>query len=487
MLLTAALTPLVMRFARQFGAVDEGGYRKVYRGPIPLLGGLGIAIPLIALFLAATTAGCLIFPGDKWVWVRLHLTEHIDPIFTLASNRNRYMVLTIGGAGIVALGLVDDIKGLGARRKFVGQIIVALFVCLSGYSLTTVTIPLLGTVSFGPGLGGLVTVLWLVGLINAFNLIDGVDGLATGIGLIGAGALFALGIIQENQFVILTTAAIAGGLLAFLFYNFPPAKVFLGDTGSLFIGFILATVSLMGSQKLETTAIMIAPLLALSFPIFETLVSMLRRYLRGVPVFSGDDLHTHHRLLGKGYSQPQVVLTLYTVAVFLALAAVLPAAFPADSMWAWLSFALYAVTLLSIAWVAGYFRPIAFRTAYDRRRRNKIYQALRRYAEASLKYSGCPIKINLLTQLCRHELQLHYLEVRKGDGGLLMASSGTKNEQNSQTAREDVLVRSADLQDLLVCYEFDRSLNDHRRRDVSFCLASIFDQLQLAKKGEDSE
>jgi UDP-GlcNAc:undecaprenyl-phosphate GlcNAc-1-phosphate transferase len=460
--------------------VDKGGYRKVFRGEIPLLGGLGIAIPLLVLGLAATAAGHLIVAS--WRWVYAHQPEHFDQLYSLAGDRNKFMVLTVGGAAIVALGLVDDIKGLRARWKFAGQIAVALFVCLSGYSLAAVAIPFVGSVELGPAAGGLVTVLWLVGLVNAFNLIDGVDGLATGIGFIGAGALLVLGVVQGNDFVIFSSAAITGGLLAFLFYNFPPAKIFLGDTGSMFIGFILATISLMGMQKFETTAIMLAPLLALSFPIFETLVSMVRRYFRGVPIFSGDNFHTHHRLLGKGYSQPRVVLTLYAVALSLAVAAVMPFAFPADPMWLWFSGVLYASTLLTIAWGAGYLRPIAIRAAYERRRQNKTYQALKRYAELSLKYSGCPVKIDLLTALCRHELQLHYLELRRSDDGLLIAFSGHENGEESRATAEDLVVQSSDMQDLLIRYEFEQAPADDRRQDISFCLASIFDQVQLEKK-----
>ncbi len=224
---TTALIPAVMRFARKIDAVDRGGYRKVYQGAMPLLGGLGIAVPLIVLGLAAAGAGHVIVIDRVWRWVNIHHKESFDPLFSLAGSRNECMTLALGGIAIVALGLIDDIKGLRARWKLLGQIVIALFVCLSGYAVTTVAIPFIGPVNFGVSVGGLLTILWVVGLINAFNLIDGVDGLAAGIALIGAGALVALGIIQQNAYVTFTGVALTGSLLAFLLYNFPPAKIFL--------------------------------------------------------------------------------------------------------------------------------------------------------------------------------------------------------------------------------------------------------------------
>lgn len=482
---TAALTPAVMWFARWIGAVDRGGYRKVFQGEMPLLGGLGVAVPLMILALAAGTAGHVIICNWKWVWI--HHRESFDLLLSLAGCRKECMTLAIGGVAVVVLGLIDDTKGLRSRWKLLGQIVIALFVCLSGYAITTVYIPFIGVADLGIGAGGLLTMLWVVGLINAFNLIDGIDGLASGVALIGAGALVALNIIQEDAFVTFAGAALTGSLLAFLLYNFPPAKIFLGDTGSMFLGYALAAISLMGAQKSEAAVIIFAPMLALSFPIFETLVSILRRYLRGVPIFVGDSFHTHHRLLHKGYSQPQVVLTLCGAGLLLAAAAIMSALIPGDSKWVWCPYALYFGTLVNIAWLAGYLRPTNFKTALERRQRNSIFQALGRYAALHLNAKGQSAKTDLLLELCRQELGLRYIEVEMASGVLWMVPTNGIKHDRTQTSREKLRVKSSDGQNILIWYEFENTPDDSRRQDVSSCLAGIFDGMRSGQVVEPSE
>lgn len=470
---TAALAPAVMRFARSIDAVDRGGYRKVFKGEVPLLGGLAIAVPAILLALGVSIAGHLIVRNWQWVW--LNHREWFSPLFSLAGSRKECLTLALGGAAILGLGLVDDVKGLPARFKLLGQVVVALIICFSGFLLKTVSIPFVGPVDLGVGIGGLLTVLWIVGLINAFNLIDGIDGLAAGMGFIGAGALAALSILQENAFVMFAGVALTGGLLGFLPYNFPPAKTFLGDTGSMFIGYALSTVSLMGALKSETAVIVMAPMLALSFPVFETLVSIVRRYIRGVPVFAGDNLHTHHRLLRKGYSEPRVVLTLYGAGVLLAVAGVMSAVIPEDSGWSWCSYGLYVGTLLYVAWLAGYLRPTTLKKVLERRHQNRKLQALARYASLCLDVR-MHTKANLLLELCRNELGLLHIDVRMRNGDWFLASPGGADD-NTKALPEQLLVKSADGQDILIRYEFLHSPGPETetRQDVSTCLARIFD------------
>jgi len=482
---TTALIPAVMRFARKIDAVDRGGYRKVFQGAMPLLGGLGIAVPLIVVGLAAGVAGHVIV--SNWKWVYIHHKESFDLLFSFAGSRSESITLAIGGIAIVVLGLIDDIKGLRARWKLLGQIAIALFICLSGYALTTVAIPFVGNVNLGAGMGGLLTILWVVGLINAFNLIDGVDGLAAGIALVGVVALVALSIIQQNTFVTFAGAAIAGSLLAFLLYNFPPAKIFLGDTGSMFLGYTLATMSLVGAQKSEAAAIIFAPMLALSLPVFETLISVLRRYLRGVPLFAADSHHTHHRLLGKGYSQPRVVLTLCGTGLLLAVAAIMSALVPENSKWVWCPYALYGGTLVHITWLAGYLRPATFKRTFERRQRNKIFQALGQYAALRLNANGRSVKTNLLLELCRHELGLRHIEVGMKSGVRLIVSTDGAKDDRTQGSKEKLLVKSADGHDILICYEFEHMPDDNRRQDVSSCLAGIFDQMRIDQAVKPSD
>jgi len=194
--------------------VDRGGYRKVFEGAMPLLGGLGVALPLLALGLAVSAVGY--FVVGNWQWVAQHYPEHFNSLYSLASERKDYAILSIGGLAILALGLLDDTRGMRARYKLLGQVAVAAFVCAAGYTLTTVSIPIAGTIELGCVLGGLLTVFWIIGMINAFNLIDGVDGLASGIALVGVIALVILSIIQNNIYVTLVGSALAGSLLGFL-------------------------------------------------------------------------------------------------------------------------------------------------------------------------------------------------------------------------------------------------------------------------------
>lgn len=475
---TVVLVPGVMRFAQWIGAVDRGGYRKVFQGQMPLLGGLGIAIPLGILGLASSVAGYLIL--GNWMWLAGEYSpQYFDLIFSFASIREECLVLTLGSVGILLLGIVDDTKGMRARYKLLGQVTVATFLCLGGFGIDTVGLPLLGAIELGPILGTLFTIFWVVGMINAFNLIDGIDGLASGIAFVGVAAMVALGLLQQNPFVTFAGAAMAGCLLGFLCYNFPPARIFLGDTGSMFLGYMLAAMTLMGSQKYETAVILFTPMLALSFPIFETLISIIRRYLRGVPVFMGDSHHTHHRLLSKGYSQPRVVLTLYGVAVLLAAAAILATVIPEKSPWAFTPYALFALTLVSIAWLADYLRPTTFRRIIERRKRNRVYHALAHYASLCLNGNGRATKIDLLLDLCCHELGLLHIELQLDSGTVLMASSAAPETHDAPRVQERLRVKSSDDKNIFIFFAFEHVPDENRRNDVNACLAGIFDQLML--------
>jgi len=475
----AIVTPVAIWFARKVDAVDRGGYRKIYEGAMPLLGGLGIAVPLIVLCLAAGVAGHVIIA--RWQWIYHAHGNWLGYLLDFAGKRNDLLILAAGGVGIVTLGLLDDIRGLRARVKLLAQIAIAIFVCLSGATLTYISIPLVGDVSLGSGWGTVVSVIWIVGLVNAFNLIDGVDGLAAGIALVASSALIILSVIHGHTSTVLLSTALAGSLLAFLFYNFYPARTFLGDTGSMFLGYVLATMSLMGAYKSEAAVIILAPMLALGVPIFETLISILRRYVRGVPIFTADNHHTHHRLLSKGYSQRQVVLTLYAVAILLAGATIMGALIPASSPWSWFPYALYGGTLVGIAWLAGYLRPTTFKRVFKRRQRNKVYHALAQYAGLSLNVKGGhEIPIELLDLCCR-ELGLGFIEVMYGTDGTVIASNkdpeGTPCNNELQT---ELRVKSSDEQDIIVRFNFLDEPDDHRRQDVTSCLAGIFDQTLVA-------
>lgn len=477
LVITACLTPVVIRFARIIDAVDRGGYRKVFQGEMPLLGGLGLSVPLVTVSLLVGVAGHIIL--HNWTWIWLHHRQSFDLLYSIAESRDECITLAIGGIAITALGVADDVKGLRARWKLLGQMGVACFVCLSGFAITEVKTPFMGEVGLGIALGTFLTIFWIVGLINAFNLIDGIDGLASGIALVGTGAIAVLGIIQDNMFVAICGAALAGSLVAFLFFNFPPAKVFLGDTGSMFIGYILGMLTLTGAQKSETAVIIFAPLLALSLPIFETTVSVVRRYISGVPLFSGDSLHTHHRLLRKGYSQPGVVLTLCGTGLLLATAAIMSALIPEDSRWVWFPYALYLGSLVNVAWLAGYLRPANFEAILERRQRNKVLRAFARYTTLRLRAGLQNAHKEAFVDLCRRELGLHYLELRLEDNLALLVSPCVESDDKTSNLRDEIRVKSSSRQDIWIRYQFEHPPDQSMRQDISLCLASIFDGIVL--------
>lgn len=303
LVVAAIATPIVLRVALRHGFYDAPGERKIHTRPIPRLGGLAIVLAFFASVSAVLIAGT----GASQA---LNTTSHI-------------LGLYIGGLLIAAIGIYDDLKGANAVQKLIVQVGVAVLMFALDHRIQNISNP------FGGGYIELgvfalpVTILWFVGVINAVNLIDGLDGLAGGIGLISVSVLFALGVMDNNTLAALFCAALAGSLAGFLFFNFNPARIFMGDTGSLFLGFVLATFSISTSSKGSTTVALVIPMLALGLPIIDTFLAIGRRVRKQRPIFSADQDHIHHKLLRAGLSHRQAVITLYVVAVFLAAAALL--------------------------------------------------------------------------------------------------------------------------------------------------------------------
>jgi UDP-GlcNAc:undecaprenyl-phosphate/decaprenyl-phosphate GlcNAc-1-phosphate transferase len=230
--------------------------------------------------------------------------------------RNR--VVIISSLAMFGLGFWDDIRPLGARRKLLGQILIAAAVCFCGIGIEQFGIPFTGRVIDLHGWGVLITVFWLVGMTNLINLIDGVDGLAGGICLMLMALLAYVG--HQSGAVGLVASGMAGALLAFLWFNFPPARIYLGDGGAYFLGFQIGLLALLSSQKGTVFVALVAPLFVLALPILDVMLAILRRGLRGLPVFRPDRKHIHHHLLDMGLSRRKVVLWLYAVTlVFLVM------------------------------------------------------------------------------------------------------------------------------------------------------------------------
>ncbi len=314
---TWVVTPLLVRAAERFGAVDRPGGRKTHSDPTPRIGGVAVFAGFVAgMAFAAHTTG-LLFHFPQGVYWR---------------------GLIFAATGLFLVGLVDDLRGLSFRWKFAAQIIAAVYVWDAGFRIDVISHPLGGDLTLGVFSLPL-TVLWIVAITNAVNLIDGLDGLATGIALI---ITLTVGIIAFDRGLVGVTAAsvtLAGALAGFLRYNFNPARIFLGDSGSLFLGFVLAVTSVRGSQKGTTAVAILVPLLVLGVPLMDTGFTVLRRMLRvgkrGMRtdnalryvatnyqhLFLPDRGHIHHRLLDLGLSHRNAVLVLYGVGSLFALSA----------------------------------------------------------------------------------------------------------------------------------------------------------------------
>jgi UDP-GlcNAc:undecaprenyl-phosphate GlcNAc-1-phosphate transferase len=287
-LLALFLTPLCRNLFRRWGWVDRpDGQRKLHSHPVPRAGGVPIMLAYLGAF------GLLLaFPlaAGTLVKVALPLAEKI----------------LWATAVVFAVGLLDDVRGLKPWEKFAGQVTAGCLAFGAGVDITHV-----GGLGVPVWLSLPLTVLWLVGCSNAFNLIDGVDGLAAGAGLFATVTILLGGLLNGNLPLAMATLPLAGALLGFLRYNFNPASIFLGDSGSLTVGFLLGCYGIMWSQKSTTVLGMTAPLMALAVPLLDTGVSIARRFLRQQPVFAGDAGHIHHRLLARGLTPRRVALLLY--------------------------------------------------------------------------------------------------------------------------------------------------------------------------------
>ena len=291
-------TPVVVRVVTARGVYGHvrSGDRDGRR--IPRMGGIAVCLAMSVAVGAAVLA-----PGG---------------VAGTGAAPDRFFVgLLLGGWLLFAAGLLDDLYNLRPATKLLAQCTAALVAFGFGFRVEQL--------SFGGStleLGALalpLTLLWIVGITNAFNLIDGLDGLATGIGLVALGSTFAVAWMLGNAEVALVCAALGGALLGFLRYNFRPARIFLGDSGSQFLGFMVAVLSVHGSTKTATVALTAAPLLVLALPILDTLLSIFRRWLRGKPVFGADEHHLHHRMLAIGLTHVRVVVLLYVLAAGLAV------------------------------------------------------------------------------------------------------------------------------------------------------------------------
>ncbi|HWQ35559.1 MAG TPA: MraY family glycosyltransferase [Blastocatellia bacterium] len=295
------ITPFVRRKAIHWGAVDVPGGRRIHQRPTPRLGGIAIFLSSVLALLLVPLFGNMV--SD-----------------TFRNSRLELIAIFIPAALVFLLGVYDDLRGISATAKMAGQALAAAMVYFLGFRIDLLSIPLVGGIWDLPvGFEFALTVLWIVGITNAFNLIDGIDGLAAGASVFALLSILIFSIAQGNPEISLVAVVLVGSVIGFLRYNFNPATIFLGDSGSLFLGFMAAVLSLVGSQKGSTIVAIAIPLVSFGLPVMETGLSIVRRFLSGTPLFGSDRGHIHHMLLRRGFNQRQVVILLYGVCALFSL------------------------------------------------------------------------------------------------------------------------------------------------------------------------
>ena len=293
LLVSTIMVPFVIRFAKKIGAVDKPNNRKVHKGVMPRIGGLAIYIAFLAGFILVST------------------------FITLPIS------IMIGATIIMLTGFIDDKFQIKPWQKMLGQFIATIVILSDGLFIKYLTIPFFEqSVQVSVWIAIPITILWIIGVTNSVNLIDGLDGLASGVSIIAASAIFVMALIMNDVQVAFLSITLIGATLGFLFFNFHPAKIFMGDTGSLLLGYLLAVLSMIGFKQV-TIITLIIPIVILAVPIIDTAIAIIRRKLNNQRIMDPDKNHLHHRLLATGFSHRQAVLFIYSMAFFFGTSAIL--------------------------------------------------------------------------------------------------------------------------------------------------------------------
>lgn len=298
------LTPLIRRLCVRFRLLDiplDG--RRMHSKGVPRLGG-------VAIYLSTALAMSTLPLVDNL------LTQ------TLRGYGTEIFVACIPATLVLFFGIYDDLAGTNAKVKLSALALIATLFFIMGGRIEVLPLPFIGSYQLPLVLSYLVTVLWMVGIANAFNLIDGIDGLASGAALFSSLVILAISFAQGQPLMIVFSLILCGALAGFLRYNFNPASIFLGDSGALFVGFTLAALSVLGSQKATTAVAVVIPILAFGLPVVDTGVTIARRLISRKPIFQGDNEHIHHMLIARGWSQQRAALVLYAACACFSLVAI---------------------------------------------------------------------------------------------------------------------------------------------------------------------
>ena len=297
------VTPYTIKLAKKVGGMDiPKDNRRMHHKAMPKLGGIaviaGFLVSVIYLVVTSTIEGTITLTGEEQYGRKL-------------------LGLFLGIVVISVTCFVDDTKGIKPYVKLLGQTIAAIIVVLFGIRIENLNIPFISQIGLSQSFSNILTVIWIIGITNAINLIDGLDGLSSGISMISCISLLIIFALNGSPFIaIILITALAGALVGFLPFNFNPAKTFIGDTGSNFLGFTLAIISILGIAKTYTAMVIVLPIIVLGLPIFDTLWAIIRRVVKAKSlkaIFKADKGHLHHKIVAKGFSQKQAVLILYGI------------------------------------------------------------------------------------------------------------------------------------------------------------------------------
>ncbi len=298
-ILSVVFTYYNIKIAKKFKLYDIPNNRKIHKEPVPYLGGIAIYLSFIITFIFL-----------------LKVSPDI--------NINKSITgLIISGFMIFIFGVYDDLKGCHALLKFSGQTIVAVVFIKFGYIIDRITNPFGGTIYFPEWVSVILTIFWVIGIINAVNLLDGLDGLASGVIGIASLFVFIIAVIHHNVIVASISIILIGAIGGFLIFNFPPAKIFMGDAGSMFLGFMFSVLAIMGNRKSAVAINLLIPIVLLSIPIIDTLLAIIRRANKKKNIFQADKEHIHHRLLYLGIPYKKVIILIYFICFYLGVISLL--------------------------------------------------------------------------------------------------------------------------------------------------------------------
>ena len=330
-------TPYSIKIANKIGAVDvPKDDRRMRKKPMPKLGGIaviaGFLVSVIYLLSVMSIEGSIDLFGEEEYFRKL-------------------IGLFLGIIIITITGIIDDVKDLKPYQKLLGQIFAAIAVVMFGVKIDEINIVALSNFGLSSDVSAIITIIWIVGITNAINLIDGLDGLSSGIALISCISLLIIFALNSSPvFAILLVTSLIGALAGFLPFNFSPARTFIGDTGSNFLGYILSVVSILGFAKTYTAVVIALPILVLGLPILDVACAIVRRVVKGKSlkaIFKADKGHLHHKLVQRGFSQKQAVLILYAISAAFGMFAII---LFDSGIWKALSFLLMVVAALALGY-----------------------------------------------------------------------------------------------------------------------------------------